>query len=249
MTELTDPHIVEAIEAAHKLREQLDIPLDAPVGRDLLKLVEEELKIPVCVMQMPEGIAGAYLKKRGQYFIFLQADNVPTRQRFTLCHEVGHHVLGHKGRVEDQADLVSSNDPNEQQANYFASEFLHPSPAVKKWMDENVGDRKVDLKDVVLAADAFGVSTPAMLYRLSKGDFGVSRKKLDVLWALTKQDPPAHYAIAEELGIGMGTDELAGLHDLQVWPRLPSALVHSVTTAHEVGFISDDRLNTLLRKV
>ncbi len=246
MTELSDPHIREATAAARDLRAQLGIPIDQPLKKDILELVEEDLGIPVCVMLMPDGVAGAYLKKRGQNFIFLQATDFPTRQRFTLSHEIGHHVLNHKGRVEDSKDVGGNPvDPNEQQANYFASEFLHPVEAVLEWLSKNAG-KGFDLRTLVLAADAFDVSPPAMLYRLSKGDFGITRPELDVLWDQVKAK--VHVTVAEKLGIWAGDDELAALEASRAWPRLPAALVDNAKAAHAVGFINDQRLDSVLRK-
>lgn len=246
MTELSDPHIREATAAARELRAKLGVPIDQPIDKDMLALVEEDLRIPVCVMEMPDGVAGAYLKKRGQNFIFLQATDFPTRQRFTLCHEVGHHVLNHKGRVEDSKDVGGKPvDPNEQQANYFASEFLHPVEAVKAWLVAKE-IKELDLRTVVLAADNFHVSPPAMLYRLSKGDFGFTDFDIQGLWFKVKAKE--HVDLAEELGIGAGGDELAALEQSKDWPRLPAALVDNAKAAHAVGFINDQRLNSVLRK-
>ncbi|MBJ7458260.1 MAG: ImmA/IrrE family metallo-endopeptidase [Thermoleophilaceae bacterium] len=246
MTELSDPHIREATAAARALRKQLGVPIDRPIEKDMLALVEEDLGIPVCVMEMPDGVAGAYLKKRGQHFIFLQATDFPTRQRFTLCHEVGHHVMNHKGRVEDSKDVGGKPvDPNEQQANYFASEFLHPVEAVKAWLVAKE-IKELDLRTVVLAADHFHVSPPAMLYRLSKGDFGFTDYDLQGLWFKVKAKE--HVDLAEQLGIGAGDDELAALEESKDWPRLPAALVDNAKAAHAVGFINDQRLDSVLRK-
>lgn len=246
MTELTDPHILEATAAARELRARLGVPIDQPLNKDLLALVEEDLGIPVCVMEMPDGVAGAYLKKRGQNFIFLQATDFPTRQRFTLCHEVGHHALNHKGRVEDSRDIDGkTDDPNEKQANYFASEFLHPVEAVRAWLAEHQG-KDLDLRSLVLAADDFNVSPPAMLYRLSKGDFGFTDYEIQGLWNQVKAKQ--HLEIAEELGIGGGSDELARLEESKDWPRLPAALVDNAKAAHAVGFINDQRLSAVLRQ-
>ncbi|MGB1583763.1 MAG: ImmA/IrrE family metallo-endopeptidase [Solirubrobacterales bacterium] len=246
MTELTDPHIREATSAARDLRAQLGISIDEPLNKDILELVEGDLGIPVCVMEMPEGVAGAYLKKRGQNFIFLQATDFPTRQRFTLSHEVGHHVLNHKGRVEDSKDVGGNPvDPNEQQANYFASEFLHPVEAVKEWLARNAAE-SFDLRTLVIAADDFHVSPPAMLYRLSKGDFGLTRPELDELWKQVKAKD--HVTLAEKLHIWAGDDELAALEANKAWPRLPAALVDNAKAAHAVGFINDQRLDAVLRK-
>lgn len=248
MAELSDPHIAAAVEAADATRKRLGLALDQPLSKDLLQLTEAELDIPVSILVLPEGVAGAYQRKRGQSFIFIQADHYPTRQRFTLAHEIGHHVLEHRGRVESENDLAGkTSDPNEQQANYFASELLVPLSAAQLWLATNVGtNRELDVKDLVIAADQFLVSPPAMLYRFSKGEFaGVTRDHLDSLWDEVKAKK--HMEIAESLGIGAGDDELAHIYELGKWPRLPMRLVDNAMRAHAIGFIGEQRLGEVMR--
>lgn len=245
MTDLTDPHIREATAAAQTLREQLAIPMDGPINREVLLLVEEDLGIPVCVVELPDGVAGAYLKTQTQNFIFLQATDFPTRQRFTLIHEVGHHVLNHKSRVDDSKDVGGSPvDPNEQQANYFASEFLVPVEAMQLWLAQD--DNEFDLRSLVIAADHFQVSPPAMLYRLSKGEFGLTETEIQALWTQVKAKD--HLPVAEELQIGAGDDELARLESSKAWPRLPAAVEDGEKAARAARFINEQRLSSVKRK-
>ncbi len=239
MTDLTDPHIRDATAAARALRERLGVPMVGPIPRDILALVEDDLGIPVCVLEMPDGLAGAYLKVRGQDLIFLQATDFPTRQRFTLAHEVGHHVLNHKGRVDASKDVGGSPvDPNEQQANYFASEFLVPVEAMRDWLARN-SDGQLDLRSLVIAADHFQVSPPAMLYRLSKGEFGFSEDEIQALW--TEVKARRHLPVVEELGIGAGDDQLAVIEASRSWPRVPAA-IDAAKAAEVAAFINSQRL-------
>jgi hypothetical protein len=169
-------------------------------------------------------------------FVFIQAENYPTRQRFTIAHELGHHCLGHGTIVESYKDVGRETDiPDEQQANYFASALLMPEAAVCKWLVDNLEpDAPPTLAEVVRLADDFQVSPPAMLYRLSKGVFpGVDRAHLNRLWSAVN-GPKEHMDIALELEIGHGKDELSRIYDLADWPRLPSgvdpALAERITT-------------------
>lgn len=248
MTELTDPHIVEAVNAAHATRERFGFAPDCPLPRDLLELTEFGFDIPVCVLRLPGPVAGAYQRKRGQSFIFLQAEHYPTRQRFTLAHELGHHVLEHQTRVESTSELDGkTSDPNEQQANYFAGEFLAPLAAAQKWLADNVpADRQFDLKDLVIAADEFRISPPAMLYRLSKGEFDqLTRPHLTILWDQVKEQE--HVKLSETLGIFHGDDQLSKIYDAEDWPRVPAKLADNALKAHAVGFINDQRLDEIMR--
>lgn len=67
-----------------------------------------------------------------------------SRIRFSLMHELGHHILEHK----------SDTPENEAEANYFASNILAPRLAMYY----------AKLKSVQEVADLFGISTSAAYY-------------------------------------------------------------------------------------
>ncbi len=52
------------------------------------------------------------------------------RQRFTVAHELGHIQLGHT--TSEKYISYDTKDPNEQAANFFASELLVPTNFLKK---------------------------------------------------------------------------------------------------------------------
>jgi Zn-dependent peptidase ImmA (M78 family) len=83
------------------------------------------------------------------------------RTRFTVAHELGHFLLGHKNVPRDTSATMSrSRDPKEVAANRFAAELLMPAAAVRKLFFRG------DYADVDKLADAFKVSRAAMSYRL-----------------------------------------------------------------------------------
>lgn len=86
----------------------------------------------------------------------------PVRQRFTIAHELGHHVLNHGERNRDTPnEFMSMNtDPAERAANTFAAELLMPASAVRAMVEV----RKIT--DVGNLASLFHVSRPAMTFRL-----------------------------------------------------------------------------------
>lgn len=211
MPELTDPHIEQATAAAGSARAELGLPPGGPVESDLLALAEGGLGLAVALAPLPEKIAGVYVRKRGRFLVLVRATDYPTRQRFTLAHEIGHHRMGHVGRIDVEADVFGSPaDKQEQQANFFASEFLMPIESVREWLAGNCRggpNPDVGIREVVRLADAFHVSPPAALYRLSSGRFGIGGSELTALWNDVKAQ--RHVKIAENLGIGPGDDEIA----------------------------------------
>lgn len=246
MADLNEPHIVTATDAAVALRRDLGLEADGPVDDDLLDLTEVDLDIPVSIMEFPEGVAGAYQRRRNQGFVFLKAGDVPTRQRFTLAHELGHHVLGHSTRIESTKEVGrSTRDPVEQQANYFASEFLVPHSSAVQWMQENIRDDvDLSLEELIRLAFTYHVSPPAMLYRLTTS--GLVESQRVRLWDLVNDQQ--HVPIEEEMGmVEGGDDKLTAAHKLDRWPRIPRQLDDYARQAYAIGFINEQRLGEVLR--
>ncbi len=157
----------DAIAAAQAARMRLGLDSTEPVG-DLLALVEDRGRIPVAVLRMRASTAGAYLVVRGRPVILVNGLQWPTRARFTLAHEIGHHRMGHGPVVDDVAAVTGrSRDPREVAANQFAAEFLMPLAGVRDWWARH-GEAPVTTEHPVRLAVAYGVSTPAAAIRLQE---------------------------------------------------------------------------------
>lgn len=239
---LADPHIVAGTRAARGTRNRLGAPPDGPLNVDLVRQAEQALGVAVCILPLPPGIAGAYLRKRGRPFIFLQSTDYPTRQRFTLAHELGHHVLGHRGRVDNRSEIgADSVDLEERQANHFAGELLAPAAAVAQRLRVDGGPSELTLERLVELAGEFHISPPAMLYRIGKCETAVGEARLGELWdAIRAQE---HVAIAERLGIKHGSDEISRHYDASNEDhrrtRFPARLAEKVRIARDAGLIGE----------
>lgn len=109
--------------------------------------------------------------------IVVNSRHSTTRKRFTLAHELGHHLL-HKGRdlLLDPTTRVSrrdalsgmATDHQEIEANAFAAELLMPALFIDKALNEILSSKQLldNEKIVRLMAREFGVSEEAMQYRL-----------------------------------------------------------------------------------
>lgn len=68
----------------------------------------------------------------------------PSRQRFTIAHELGHWIL-HQKELQQDRDIVilyrksieGETDPLEQEANCFAANLLVPVPFLNKLSDQS----------------------------------------------------------------------------------------------------------------
>jgi len=238
-------HVREAIAAARTARYELGLGLDQPV-HDLLDVVEEAAGVPVAVLALPEGVAGAYLVRREQPFIFLNGGEWVPRQRLTLAHELGHHRI-HRRAVLDGVDNIEgkSADPMEQQAFAFAGEFLVPEQAIRGWLEAR-GDPLIDIAVLARLAAAFGISAPAMFVRLVEVNVLQRPKRRQEL--KRQLDRGQHRGVEKTLNLTPVEDQLARLHRENAMPRLPAKLRDNALAAYAAGLIDLDRLALALRR-
>ena len=227
---MTSRLAIRGIDAARDARTRLGIPLDEPLP-DALAVVEERAGVPVVVLELEDGLGGAYLFRRGRPVIFLNGVQSAVRLRFTLAHELGHHWLGHSSVADPPLSTGSADgDPAEIEANHFAAEFLAPRPAVVAWAERReLGP--VGLDDVVRLAAAFGMSAQAARIRLESAGLLRDRARCDRLdreIAGGQHTMLATYLRLHDLDDGIARAR----RDL---PRLPPALEHNPLFAYAVG--------------
>ena len=242
---MTPAHIAKARAAARVAREEFGLGLDQPV-HDILRVVEETARVPVAVLRLGNGVAGAYVVRRDRPFIFLNGEQVVGRQRFTLAHELGHHRLGHSAVVDGSKEIDGkSNDPIEQQANAFAGEFLAPDQALRSWMHAN-GEPLINLTAICRIANWFGISAPAAHVRLSQADIlKVPRQIKDLQTQLSRG---SHKAVERALELEGTEDSLGRINREGTLPRVPSGMRDNALAAYAAGMIDLDRLSGALRQ-
>jgi Zn-dependent peptidase ImmA (M78 family) len=106
--------------------------------------------------------------------IGVNSRQAPTRQRFTVAHEIGHLML-HRGQPVFVDSFVRVNwragkpGRDEVEANAFAAELLMPRNLIEREIDRALTRDGSLLRDALVAelARKFHVSTEAMSYRLS----------------------------------------------------------------------------------
>jgi Zn-dependent peptidase ImmA (M78 family) len=122
-------------------------------------------------------VSGMLLREEGRPSIIgVNASQAPTRQRFTLAHEIGHWRL-HPGRLItfdrpiriNRRDNVSSmaTDREEIEANAFAANLLMPETAVREMLRAVPPEKRHDSDlSTEWLAKQFDVSQAAMGFRL-----------------------------------------------------------------------------------
>ncbi len=96
--------------------------------------------------------------------IWVQRDEPSERCRFTIAHEIGHHLLHSDGatvmcRPVDVDQDDTQTKAREREANRFAAELLMPEQLVREWADR-------DGADPTELCKRFQVSDVAMAFRL-----------------------------------------------------------------------------------
>lgn len=113
------------------------------------------------------GLSGlAEINNQGQRVIYCNSTESINRNRFTLAHELGHHVLNHVNPqnpcFRDDSNTFRSNSPvwQEREANNFAAQLLMPLDAIKTMLFVK------GISNIKQLAEIFQVSEAAMYYRL-----------------------------------------------------------------------------------
>ncbi|MCX0274638.1 ImmA/IrrE family metallo-endopeptidase [Nocardia zapadnayensis] len=105
--------------------------------RYVLDAVESAFGVDICIAEIGSGqqFDGLAVSTDGVKLIVLTAGAVPTRQRFTFAHELGHLLAGDDQGVhldENIFDPAQRRDPTEQRANAFAAAFLMPETTLRR---------------------------------------------------------------------------------------------------------------------
>jgi len=165
----------------HKVAQLIDSCAISKPPVDVSK-VARSLGLEIVMAPDEVGLSGFLISDSdsGRQIIGVNQSHHINRRRFTIAHEIGHHVMGHlegKIHVDSNTTLrvaarssVSSKgtDPHEVEANSFAAELLMPQSLVEDAMatiegDSNLGDDQI----IAAIAKQFKVSESAMSFRLA----------------------------------------------------------------------------------
>lgn len=145
-----------AVVAAHqRTRPVLTVPIAKALGLRVYRLASLPANVAAILRPDPET---------GRHGIYVNANQEEEERRFTIAHEIGHHVLHGNligtGIVEDvllRSERLSTTV--EAQANQFAANLLMP----RHLLEQAKGEGIVTIADL---AKEFRVSRDAMSVRL-----------------------------------------------------------------------------------
>lgn len=184
-----------------------------------------------------DGPDGFYIRKGELAVIAVNSDKRLGRQRFTVCHELGHHLFDRQSCID--RDIFDTKNVPERRANAFAAYFLMPREGVQRWIERSYGRGQrpgtLDAATMVHLGHHFGASFEATLYHLHN----LGRLRQHEVEELKKVQPER---IARRMGYDLAIEE-------QEWGRavLPPDFVRRALQAYASGDISLARLAELLR--
>lgn len=138
----------------------------AKIPTDLEKVVSS-CGLNIMTADLNDSLSGALL--RDEKIVVVNRNHPPVRKRFTIAHEIGHHVLhGDKKEFIDGIFKREKQPDNqfietEKEANQFAAALLMPAHDVVREF------QKIDISQedsINELAEKFKVSSDSMKYRL-----------------------------------------------------------------------------------
>lgn len=167
----------EAQRQGRRLAEQVRDALDLGSAeiRDLASLIETHFAADVALSPLGKDVDGLCAHTGEQALLVASSDFPDGHVRFTLAHELGHHLLGDPREViAEGAGEMYADDILERRVNSFAAHLLLPEAGVREALAWLHVDR-AELRAGTLTAqralgalmDRFGVSLQALLFQLA----------------------------------------------------------------------------------
>lgn len=133
---------------------------------DLAGLIERAFGVDVALSPLGTGADGLCVHSDGVALIVASSDFPDGHVRFTLAHELGHHLFVDPRDVidESQQEMLASGLA-ERRVNAFAGHLLMPEPGVREtlvWVSDGV----VNERALVALMERFGVSLQALVVQL-----------------------------------------------------------------------------------
>jgi Zn-dependent peptidase ImmA (M78 family)/DNA-binding XRE family transcriptional regulator len=174
----------DRLDTLDPLQDQLSVPADRPIRAAQQLLSQGQLHgvsatrwvdvvrlaqlcgVHVIKQKFPDQLAGLLAHQGDVVAIGVSVGNQnEARQRFTIAHELGHHLLNHHDafHVDLGPNLESGDAPTfdwrlEREANDFAANLLMPSGSVRDLLQQGFTRERM--------AEALGVNPLAMRYRM-----------------------------------------------------------------------------------
>jgi hypothetical protein len=204
------------ISRARKLLKDAGINT-APVDVEALAL---HLGFKVSSKVLPDGEAGSTFERRGQKHIWVNEKDSLVRQRFTILHEIAHHVLElpskHGEKVPaNELERFTGRHQEEISCDIFAAECLVPWAMIQPHAEE----KEFTLEHLAELAEHFQASRSCIASRFAQASDGH-------LAFVVAEDGVVKYSIGSK-----------ALREARVWitKGIPVPQNSAAATAHKAG--------------
>ena len=172
---------IELNAEAIRLRKQFGEDMESPI--DIFSLLHNNEDLTIVFYPMSDRVSGMCIRDGTNKIISVNSASTYGRQRYTIAHEL-YHLYFHEDfkSIICSMDLETDKDPQEKEADMFASFFLAPYEALAHFVRNKLGKKKysLEIKDVVRIEQYFGLSRQATLWRLIKDGY-LTCKKADTM--------------------------------------------------------------------
>lgn len=172
---------IEINNEAITLRKEFGEDSNSPI--DIFSLIHNNDDLTIVFYPMSSRVSGICIRDVNNKIIGVNSTSTYGRQRFTIAHEL-YHLFFHEDfkRVVCSTDFETNKDPQEKEADMFASYFLAPYEALTFFIKNKLKKEKqrLELEDVVKIEQYFGMSRQAILWRLVNDGY-LSHKKADTM--------------------------------------------------------------------
>ncbi|GHF42773.1 hypothetical protein GCM10018790_20780 [Kitasatospora xanthocidica] len=135
---------------------------------DLPGLIERHFGVDVALSPLGTDVDGLCVHGDSVALIVASTDFSQGHVRFTLAHELGHHLFGDpRDVIDEDAQDMFSDSQQERRVNAFAGHLLMPEEGIREtlgWLSAG----RVTERSIVALMEQFGVSLPALVYQLCK---------------------------------------------------------------------------------
>ena len=158
---------IELNSEAVILRKKFGEDSNSPI--DVFSFIHNNDDLTIVFYPMSNRMSGICIRDGENKIIGINSISTYGRQRFTIAHEL-YHLYFHEDFISIVCftDLEMNKDPQEKEADIFASYFLAPYEALSYFIKNKLGKEKhkLNIEDVVKIEQNFGISRQAMLWRL-----------------------------------------------------------------------------------
>lgn len=158
---------IQINQDAISLRRHLGEDDGSPI--DVFSLMSSIRDLTVVFHPMSDNISGMTVKDDDVRLIAVNSNTSLGRQRFTAAHELCHLFFHDRFRaIVCAKDFSASRDVIEREADQFASYFLAPFGALRRFVQDEPGraGENLTIEDVIRIEQFFGMSHQATLVRL-----------------------------------------------------------------------------------